>query len=673
MKNFLRGLRWTWPYRGRMILSLLFALGAAILWSLNLSAIYPVLRVLENGKSWPDQVEEEIDRLQGEYDRESAKLERLRFEQKQTETWPDERLRSNRERELAGALARTDSRLSWLSRRIYLQQWLKSLLTRFMPPGPFAGLATIFGMLLAAVALKGVFEFFQESLVGSVTNRTMHDLRCRYFRNAIHLDVAHFNDQGSHAMLTQFTTDMEMLAAGIKTLYGRVIAEPLRALACIAAASYISWQLTLLFLVLVPAALFILTKVGRMMKRASRRLLERMSNLYRILQETFRGIRVVKAFTAEAYERQRFREASRDYTRRAIQLIKLDALTSPVIELLGVAAVTAALLAGAYLVLEQRTDLFGLKMCDAPLDVATLLQLYALLAAIADPVRKLSSVYTKLQTGAAAADRIFAGIDLRPRVAANGRRDVLPRLAGAVEFRDVCFSYEPGRPTLAHIRLDVRPGETIALVGKNGCGKSTLVGLLPRFYDPDYGSVVIDGYDLRHVHLRSLRRQIGLVTQDTFLFDDTVANNIAYGRRRVSLATVEAAARQAFAHEFIERLPEGYQTRIGESGAKLSGGQRQRLALARAILRDPAVLILDEFTSQCDAESEALIHQALRQFVRNRTTFIVTHRLNTLEIADRIVVLEDGRIEAVGSHAELLGSCELYRQMHESQRHRRVA
>jgi ATP-binding cassette subfamily B protein/subfamily B ATP-binding cassette protein MsbA len=673
MKNFLRGLRWTWPYRGRMALSLLFALGAAVLWSLNLSAIYPVLRVLENGKSWPDQVEDEIDRLQKEYDRQSVQLERLRLEQKQTETWPDERLRSHRERELAGALARTDSRLSWLSRRIYLQQWLKALLTRFMPPGPFAGLATIFGMLLAAVALKGVFEFFQESLVGSVTNRTMHDLRCRYFRNAIHLDVGHFGDQGSHAMLTQFTTDMEMIAAGIKTLYGRVIAEPLRALACIAAASYISWQLTLLFLILVPAALFTLTKVGRMMKRASRRLLERMSNLYRILQETFRGIRVVKAFTAEAYERQRFREASRDYTRRAIQLIKLDALTSPAIELLGVAAVTAALLAGAYLVLEQRTELFGLKMCDAPLDVATLLQLYALLAAIADPVRKLSSVYTKLQTGAAAADRIFAGIDLRPRVAANGRGEVLPRLAGEVEFRDVCFSYEPGRPTLAHIRLDVRAGETIALVGKNGSGKSTLVGLLPRFYDPDYGSVVIDGYDLRHVHLRSLRRQIGLVTQDTFLFDDTVANNIAYGRRHVRPEAIEAAARQAFAHDFIERLPEGYQTRIGESGAKLSGGQRQRLALARAILRDPTVLILDEFTSQCDAESEALIHQALRQFARNRTTFIVTHRLNTLEIADRIVVLESGQIEAVGSHAELLANCELYRQMHDSQRHRRVA
>jgi ATP-binding cassette subfamily B protein/subfamily B ATP-binding cassette protein MsbA len=312
-------------------------------------------------------------------------------------------------------------------------------------------------------------------------------------------------------------------------------------------------------------------------------------------------------------------------------------------------------------------------MCDAPLDVATLLQLYALLAAIADPVRKMSSVYAKLQTGAAAADRIFAGIDLQPKVNANGRADVVPRLTGTVEFEDVCFAYEPGRPTLAHIRLSVRAGETIALVGKNGCGKSTLVNLLPRFYDPDYGSIRIDGMELRHAHLRSLRRQIGLVTQDTFLFDDTIASNIAYGRRRASVDAIEAAAKQAFAHDFIIRQTNGYATRVGEGGAKLSGGQKQRLALARAILRDPSILILDEFTSQIDAESEALIHEALRQFAKGRTTFIIAHRPNTLEIADRIVVMEAGRIEGVGTHAELLRSCELYRRLHEAHFQRRVA
>jgi ATP-binding cassette, subfamily B, bacterial MsbA len=410
-----------------------------------------------------------------------------------------------------------------------------------------------------------------------------------------------------------------------------------------------------------------------MMKRASRRLLERMSNLYRIVGETFRGIRVVKAFTTEAHERHRFRAAARDYAAKSMRVVNLDAVTSPVIELIGVAGVSIALLAGAYLVLERRTHLFGWRVCDYPMDIATLLQHYAFLVAIADPVRKLSSVYTKLQSGAAAADRIFGALDQRPRVGANSPGPVLPRHAAGIEFRDVCFSYEPGRPTLSNIRLEVRFGETVALVGKNGCGKSTLVGLLPRFYDPDHGSVLIDGVDLRHAHLRSLRRQVGFVTQDTVLFDDTVFNNIAYGRRRAKPEEVEAAARQTFAHDFIERMAEGYQTRIGDAGAKLSGGQRQRLALARAILRDPAVLILDEFTSQCDAESEALIHQALRRFMQNRTTFIITHRLNTLEIADRIVVLDRGRVSAVGTHAELLHGCDVYQRLYEAHFQRRVA
>jgi ATP-binding cassette subfamily B protein/subfamily B ATP-binding cassette protein MsbA len=674
MKNFLRGLRWTWPYRGRLLLSIFFALFAAVLWGANLSVIYPTLRLLGDEKSWPDQVEAEINRLQADYRAKAAELDGYRAELRRVlATPPDGAERDKQERKLTGAIAHLDSRLSSLSRTIYLQQLLKWFIIRFLPADRFECIAWLFAWVIAGVALKGVFEFFQESLVGSVTNLTLYDLRNRLYRNVVHLDVSHFNDQGTHGLMAIFTNDMETLGAGVKTLYGRVIAEPLRALACVAVASYISWQLTLMFLVLVPVALWVLTNVGRMMKRASRRLLERMSNIYRLLQETLRGIRVVKSFTTEAHERRRFRAATRDYYVKAMRVVNLDALTSPVVEMLGVAAVSVALLAGAYLVLKQRTDLFGMRMSEYPMDLPTLLQLYALLAAIADPMRKLSSVYTKLQSGAAAADRIYAALDQRPSVGANCRGAVLPRHREGIEFRDVCFSYEPGRPTLSNIRLEVRSGETVALVGKNGCGKTTLVGLLPRFYDPDHGSVLIDGIDLRRTHLRSLRRQVGLVTQDTFLFDDTVFHNIAYGRPRAQPEAVEAAARQAFAHDFIEKLPQGYQTRVGDAGAKLSGGQRQRLALARAILRDPTILILDEFTSQCDAESEALIHHALRSFMHDRTTFVITHRLNTLEIADRIVVLDRGRIVALGAHAELLQTCEVYQRLHEAHFQRRVA
>jgi ABC-type multidrug transport system fused ATPase/permease subunit len=237
----------------------------------------------------------------------------------------------------------------------------------------------------------------------------------------------------------------------------------------------------------------------------------------------------------------------------------------------------------------------------------------------------------------------------------------------------VCFSYEPGRPVLTGIHLQVRHGETIALVGKNGSGKTSLVSLLPRFHDPDHGSIFVDGLDIRNINLRSLRQQIGMVTQQTVLFDDTAYNNIAYGNRRAPRELVEQAARQAFAHDFIVQLVDGYDTPIGEAGAKLSGGQRQRLALARAILRDPSILILDEFTSQYDAESEAFIHRALREFMNGRTTFVITHRLNTLEIADRIVVVDGGRILAVGKHHELLKDCLVYQRLHDAQFQRLVA
>jgi subfamily B ATP-binding cassette protein MsbA len=684
MKNFLRALRHALPYRRRLILSIFCAVCAAAFWGANLSSIYPLLILLQYKQSPHDWINKQIDEAQKkvadyqhQIELQNAKLEERKRQQE--EEGPSPYLKQQF-RDINRDLSKLESKLSPVRRRLY---WLlvgQKYINRFLPPDCFLALAWVLLLVVLGSIIKCFFEFLQESLVGSVVNLSLFDLRNRFYRNAIHLDVDQFGEQGSSELMARFTSDMESLGAGIKTLFGKVVAEPLKALACIIPACLISWQLTLMLLILVPIAVCIIVRVGRIMKQATRRLLERMSSIYKILQESFQGIRVVKAFTMEPYERRRFRIATLDYYRRAMLVVNIDALADPIIEILAVAAVAAALLAGSHLVLHQATHLFGMRMSEQPLEAAELLQLYGLLLAIADPVRKLSSVFTRIQSACAAADRIFDFVDRRPRIKANSDGPRLRRLVwdqrGAappdrvnqpyIEFREVCFSYQPGHPILYDIHLSVRAGETIALVGANGSGKSTLLGLIPRFYDPDHGSIFIDGHDIRYVNLRSLRQLVGIVTQDTILFDDTIYNNIAYGSRGAKPEEVEAAAKRAYAHEFILAQPKGYQTRIGEIGSKLSGGQKQRLALARVILRDPSILILDEFTSAADSESEALIHRAMKEFMVGRTTFVITHRLHTLEIANRIVVLEKGRIAAVGTHAELLASCPAYQRLHEA-------
>jgi ATP-binding cassette subfamily B protein/subfamily B ATP-binding cassette protein MsbA len=686
MKNFLRALRHTWPYRRRFTLSVCCAFIAAALWGLNFSCIYPVLKLLDNDQTAQQWVDSCIEKVQADihnYEHDAkAPQDRLH----ELENKPNTPANEKDKRDATSELAKIERKLAAARAVHWRYEVAQKYIHQYAPADRFQTLAWVIGILFVVVAFKCFFEFCQESLVGSVVNLSLFDLRNRFYRNVIRLDVDQFGEQGSSELTSRFTNDTESLGAGFKMLMGKVVVEPLRALACIIGACFISWQLTLMFLILVPVAVFILSKVGRIMKRATRRQLERMSSIYKILQESFQGIRLVKAFTMEAAERRRFRAATGDYYRKAMNVVIIDAVSDPIIEMLAVVAVAGALLAGSYLVITGDTHLFGiswLQITDQPLEAEALLSLYILLGAISDPVRKLSSVFTRIQSGCAAADRIFAYIDRQPRITVNSDGQRLEPAAAApadeakksyyIEFRDVCFSYDQGHPVLSNIHLGVHAGETIAVVGPNGCGKSTLVSLLPRFHDPNHGAVLIGGSDLRTVHTRSLRRRIGLVTQEVILFDDTIFNNIAYGAPRSTQEQVEAAARRAFAHDFIVKLPKGYLTRVGELGRNVSGGQKQRLALARAILRDPSILILDEFTSANDPEGEALIHQALREFKAGRTTFIITHRLHTVEIADRIVVLEKGRIVAVGGHAELMRTCLLYQRLHEAQAQRLVA
>ena len=324
---------------------------------------------------------------------------------------------------------------------------------------------------------------------------------------------------------------------------------------------------------------------------------------------------------------------------------------------LALSTVSIALLSGAYLVLYHTMaidfGLFKLQLASSPIEIEDLLALYAMLGGISDPVRKLANVHSKVQRAAAAADRICTLMDRRPEVADKPKAIRLHRHKAAIEFEDVHFSYNGRDPVLRGLNLEVRHGETIALVGPNGCGKSTLMNLLPRFWDVQAGAIRVDGHDLRDVQIRTLRSQIGMVIQETTLFHDTVANNIAYGTRHASRDSIVSAAKKSYAHQFIMNLPNGYDTMLGEIGTGLSGGQRQRLALARAMLRDPAILILDEATSAVDIQDEALIRKAIEEFSRSRTTFLITHSLGALSFADRIVLLNDGQIEAVGTDSEL--------------------
>jgi len=687
MRNFLRTLKYSLPYRYRLGASVLCAMLVAVLWSINLSAIYPVLKILGTDKNLQQWVDEEHDAAEKKLNENQVRLDRHKAELNRIVQNPMTPNRENAERQERWEIAKLEAEQGDIGSQRYRFALLKKFVINYLPQDRFATFMWLVGAVIFGVFIKGIFEFFQEALVGSVTNRTLFDLRNGFFRRTIHHDVKQLAAASTPELMARFTNDLEQLGNGLKILYGRMVVEPLKMIGCVVVACWISWQLTLVFLVLIPLAGVLLMKVSRMMRRAAKKVLERMSAIYKILREVFDGIRAVKAFTREPYERRRFRKATELYYRQAMRVIYIDAFANPMMELLGIAAVSLALAAGTYLVITGHTHIFGMKMTSQPLGFEGLIQLYAFLAAIADPVRKLSSVYTKLQSGGAAANRVFDLFDTKPEIKPNPEGPHILGVDDCIEFRNVCFQYNPEleSPTLDMVNLTVRAGETIAIVGPNGCGKTTLVGLLPRFFDPNFGSVHVDGVNIRTAHLRSLRAQIGIVTQDTQLFDDTVLANILYGKKRATREDAVAAAKKAHAHAFIESLPGGYDAPIGDMGSRLSGGQRQRIALARAILRDPSILILDEFTSQIDGESEQQIHAALKEFVsspsargfaggKERTTFLITHRLHSIQdLADRIVVMDAGRIVATGTHEELMKSCDVYQRLHQSNQFRKAA
>jgi len=504
--------------------------------------------------------------------------------------------------------------------------------------------------------IRCIAKFLQEYTSQKIVQRSINHLREDTFAHAMQMPVGYFARERPSDTVSRIIRDSDVMGRAIKVMLGKALREPLAALFMILLAMLLDWQLTLIFLFGAPFVMAIVVVFGRKMKRATRKSLMAGSQMLAKLQETMSGLKVVKVYNHNDYENERFKIINERFLKQSLKMSKIDAATMPVMEILGMIAGSAAIIAGAYWVSTGKID--------SPEDFFTLL---ILLGAAAESARKTSDVWNKIQEANAAAERVFAVMD-SPIEREKPGAVTLPSLKNRIEFKDIVFSY-PGveRSALKGINLTVEAGHNIALVGPNGSGKTTLANLIPRFYDPDSGRVLIDGKDICDVTLASLRRQIGMVTQSVVTFNDTIASNIAYGKPDATREEIINAAKRSFAHEFIAPLPNGYDTIIGEDSTGLSGGQMQRIIIARAILKNPAILIFDEATSQVDAESEAKIHKAIEEIMQERTSIIIAHRFSTVITADVIVIMDDGQIVAQGQHDELIRTCRLYQSLYETQ------
>ncbi len=508
--------------------------------------------------------------------------------------------------------------------------------------------------IILVTLLKGLSFYGQAYLMGWVGQRIVNDLRNKLYQHIQSLSLSFFTKNPTGSLISRITYDITLIQGAVSRAVTAVLRDSFSVVALIGLAFYLDWKLSLIAFMVFPLAVIPIVKFGRRLRKVSTQSQKIMGGITSMIQETFSGARIVKAFGMEQYENKRFLEKTVQLFRAMMRAVRVQSISGPLMELLAAMGLAAVILYAIH-----RINQGELKPEDFLSFFAALIMLY-------QPIKKLSGANEIIQGGLAAATRVFNILDERPEVKDIPGAQTLPPISQGVELSNVSFRYDDTW-VLKKVNLKVKAGEMIALVGMSGAGKTSLVNLIPRFYEVSEGEILIDGKDIRNFTLDSLRAQVGIVTQQVILFNDTVKNNIAYGDISKSEDDILQAAQAANAHDFITRLPQGYDTVIGESGDKLSGGERQRLAIARALLKDAPILIMDEATSSLDAQSEEEVQKALETLMRGRTTFVIAHRLSTIKKADRIMVIANGEVLEEGKHQELLKRKGEYYRLYEKQ------
>jgi ATP-binding cassette, subfamily B, bacterial MsbA len=516
---------------------------------------------------------------------------------------------------------------------------------------------TIAVLLVIFSFFKGIFLYLAEYSMSYSGQHVVGALRKDLYAHLLDQSLAFYARNSTGKLMARVITDTERIQETVSKTLADYARQTILLIAFLVLIFALDWKLSLLSLLLAPFVLLITMRLGKRVRKASTRSQENLSEISNNLQETIVGQRIVKAFGMESYEKRRFQRAVEQLVRVNLKVARTSALNSPLIEFVGYFAFVPFLFYANYQISREALTLGAFATF-----VVTVFRLW-------EPMRKLSRMHLHVQQAFASSTRVFELLESRVEIVDEPKARVLPDFRDQIAFCGVSFGYRPQTkiPVLRSIELTIQAGEVVALVGPSGAGKTTLASLIPRFYDPTEGRITIDGIDIRDVTQHSLRRQIAIVTQDTFLFNDTVRNNISYGREDCSLEDIIEAAKAALIHEFVMSLPSGYDTIIGERGQLVSGGQRQRLAIARAILKNAPILILDEATSSLDTESERLVQQAVYNLMQKRTTLVIAHRLSTVRVADRIVVMDAGRIVEIGNHDNLMSQSGVYRRLHDLQ------